>query len=233
MSKHFKSLGVLYGSGKSGRLQRSLGFGNRKSDTGHDIENSASIEGSGAAESHKEPVVTSEGFGDRLSPGDLAQATESQEYLVESDDEDIDRDLYAHEMMSPIRAAAAREQARGNLTSPSQQFGHRASISATNAPDFSQKAPIGTDTTASNTALSYVRKKSRQTERDVKRMLMMNGYPILYVILWIPGMTNRILEASGSNTTSRVLAVLQCSTQYIGFANSVTYGLSGIWRKGR
>lgn len=79
---------------------------------------------------------------------------------------------------------------------------------------------------------AYVRNKARQAERDVKRALLMNGYPIMYVILWIPGLTNRILEANGSDS-GRVLAILQCSTQYIGFANSVTYGLSGIWRAGR
>lgn len=73
--------------------------------------------------------------------------------------------------------------------------------------------------------------RSRQVERDVKKMLLLNGYPICYVILWMPGITNRILEASGGATGSRVLAILQASTQYIGLANALTYGLNQQWRR--
>lgn len=68
-------------------------------------------------------------------------------------------------------------------------------------------------------------------ETEIKRMLLLNGYPIMYVILWIPGLTNRALEASGRPSSSRVLAALQCSTQFVGFANAVTYGLNREMRK--
>lgn len=65
-------------------------------------------------------------------------------------------------------------------------------------------------------------------------MLLLNAYPIAYVILWIPGILNRILELSGGE--SRVLRILQSSTQYVGLANAVTYGYNegikrqfGVW----
>ncbi|RMZ70324.1 glucose receptor git3 [Pyrenophora seminiperda CCB06] len=71
--------------------------------------------------------------------------------------------------------------------------------------------------------------QSRNVEREIKRMLLLNAYPILYIILWTPGILNRLVEASGHK--SRVLAIMQCSTQYIGFANAITYGFNKHLRK--
>ncbi|KAI9792074.1 MAG: hypothetical protein M1816_003056 [Peltula sp. TS41687] len=62
------------------------------------------------------------------------------------------------------------------------------------------------------------------TEACVKKTLLLNAYPIMYIILWIPGIANRIVEATGSS--SRPLTILQASTQYIGLANAITYGLN-------
>lgn len=53
----------------------------------------------------------------------------------------------------------------------------------------------------------------------------------MYIILWIPGLTNRALEASGQPSSSKVLAALQCSTQFVGFANALTYGLNREMRQ--
>ncbi len=61
-------------------------------------------------------------------------------------------------------------------------------------------------------------------EAHIKKMLLLNAYPIWYIILWIPGIANRFVEATGHR--SRVLAILQASTQYIGLANAITYGLN-------
>lgn len=72
----------------------------------------------------------------------------------------------------------------------------------------------------------YMRNKSRQTERDIKRMLLLNGYPIMYIILWIPGIANRIMEATGRTSNTEALNILQCSTQFVGFANALTYGMN-------
>ncbi|RMD40572.1 hypothetical protein DV735_g4580, partial [Chaetothyriales sp. CBS 134920] len=57
---------------------------------------------------------------------------------------------------------------------------------------------------------------------NLRRMLLLNGYPILYVILWIPGMANRLAESVGHGALW--LSALQATTQFIGFANALTYG---------
>lgn len=76
--------------------------------------------------------------------------------------------------------------------------------------------------------------RNRQTdsvENEIKRMLLLNGYPIMYILLWIPGLTNRAMEASGKTSSSKILAALQCSTQFVGFANAITYGLNREMRQ--
>ncbi|KAI1129076.1 G protein-coupled glucose receptor regulating Gpa2-domain-containing protein [Nemania abortiva] len=80
-----------------------------------------------------------------------------------------------------------------------------------------------------------IRQRSQKMGREVRRMLVLNGYPILYVILWIPGITNRLLQASGNNAVanSRVLMGLQASTQFVGLANALTYGWNKQWRLGQ
>ncbi|KAK1984716.1 G protein-coupled glucose receptor regulating Gpa2-domain-containing protein [Colletotrichum cereale] len=71
-----------------------------------------------------------------------------------------------------------------------------------------------------------IRSQTKKVEREIKRMMLLNAYPIMYVALWIPGLVNRLMEASGNNSQSRVLAALQSSSQYIGFANAITYGFN-------
>lgn len=69
---------------------------------------------------------------------------------------------------------------------------------------------------------------------NVKKMLLMNGYPLAYIVLWIPGIANRLAESVGQSP--RWLSALQACTQYIGLINALTYGMSeqmrqGVWRK--
>jgi len=52
--------------------------------------------------------------------------------------------------------------------------------------------------------------------------MLLNAYPVFYILLWIPGIANRIAEATGHEVY--ILEVLQASTQLIGFANAVTFG---------
>ncbi|PBK58980.1 hypothetical protein ARMSODRAFT_1091003 [Armillaria solidipes] len=63
-------------------------------------------------------------------------------------------------------------------------------------------------------------------QKQISRMLLLNAYPIAYILLWIPGICNRLVEASGHS--SRVLQIMQASTQFVGFANALTYG----WNEG-
>ncbi|KAF2212753.1 hypothetical protein CERZMDRAFT_97248 [Cercospora zeae-maydis SCOH1-5] len=62
---------------------------------------------------------------------------------------------------------------------------------------------------------------ARRRKQEVRKMLLLNGYPILYVILWIPGMTTRIWEAFGK--APLWLQGMQATTQLVGFANALTY----------
>ncbi|KAH7232727.1 hypothetical protein B0J15DRAFT_517610 [Fusarium solani] len=59
---------------------------------------------------------------------------------------------------------------------------------------------------------------------NLKRMLLLNGYPIAYIILWIPGMANRLAESVG--TSPQWLTSLQACTQFIGMVNALTYGFT-------
>lgn len=64
----------------------------------------------------------------------------------------------------------------------------------------------------------------RETEKRIKRAFLLNAYPIMYIILWIPALLNRFVDASGHR--SRALTIMQCSTQFVGLANAITYGLN-------
>ena len=72
--------------------------------------------------------------------------------------------------------------------------------------------------------LSTIELNQRATEARIKKAFLLNAYPIMYIILWIPGIMNRLAEASGHPI--HVLAILQSSTQFVGLANAITYGLN-------
>ncbi|KAK5112251.1 hypothetical protein LTR62_004412 [Meristemomyces frigidus] len=60
--------------------------------------------------------------------------------------------------------------------------------------------------------------------RELRNMLLLNGYPILYILLWIPGIANRIVEAFGPSPLW--LQGLQSTTQWMGFADMITYAFN-------
>ncbi|KAK8030299.1 hypothetical protein PG990_000033 [Apiospora arundinis] len=57
---------------------------------------------------------------------------------------------------------------------------------------------------------------------NLRRILLLNGYPVLYIVLWIPGIATRLVEAVRGSSPPW-LVVMQSSTQYVGLANAVTY----------
>ncbi|KAL6169298.1 hypothetical protein ACJQWK_04333 [Exserohilum turcicum] len=93
------------------------------------------------------------------------------------------------------------------------------------------KASTGTQDTGFNLtgATQHSVCSQRSLDKEVNRMLLLNAYPILYIILWMPGIINRLVEASGHK--SHVLTVLQSSTQFIGLTNAITYGFNEHLRK--
>jgi hypothetical protein len=101
---------------------------------------------------------------------------------------------------------------------------------STNNPSFdSTSHPTVTAITATNSLQNYnddiptPHQTNLNSEyRKVRKILRMRSYPTLCVILWIPGIANRLVEASGGS--SKVLQLMQASTQFVGLANAVTYG---------
>lgn len=71
-----------------------------------------------------------------------------------------------------------------------------------------------------------MRPGAQEIELEIKRMMLLNAYPIMYVLLWAPGLINRLMEASGNPNSKITIAALQASTQFVGLANSLTYGFN-------
>ncbi|KAF4333313.1 cyclic AMP receptor 2 [Fusarium beomiforme] len=82
----------------------------------------------------------------------------------------------------------------------------------------------------SNASEFRMRPNTHQVELEVKRMLLLNAYPFMYVLLWAPGLINRLMEASGNPNSKTVNAALQAPTQFIGLANALTYGFNHYLR---
>lgn len=56
----------------------------------------------------------------------------------------------------------------------------------------------------------------------VQRALLLNAYPLAYIVLWIPALANRLIEATGRSSIP--MQFLQVTAQLIGLANALTYG---------
>ncbi|KAK0113453.1 hypothetical protein ONS95_013711 [Cadophora gregata] len=68
-----------------------------------------------------------------------------------------------------------------------------------------------------------LRPQSKQDQqKSIQKAMLLHAYPIFYILLWLPGIAMRITQAMGHH--SYVLQVMQASTQFIGFANAVTFG---------
>ncbi|KAG4412268.1 hypothetical protein IFR04_014594 [Cadophora malorum] len=68
-----------------------------------------------------------------------------------------------------------------------------------------------------------LRPQSQQDQqKSIQKAMLLHAYPIFYILLWLPGIAMRISQATGHY--SYVLQVMQASTQFIGFANAVTFG---------
>ena len=102
-------------------------------------------------------------------------------------------------------------------------------ISAISAPVHSEslqhQVEAGPNVTQSH--IMAHRRLDNSTPRNprltaVEKILLLNSYPLLYIILWIPGLSNRLVEASGHSSTA--LQVLQSTTQFVGLANAFTFG---------
>ncbi|KAF5990177.1 cyclic amp receptor 2 [Fusarium bulbicola] len=81
-----------------------------------------------------------------------------------------------------------------------------------------------------NASEFHMRPSNDQVELEIKRMLLLNAYPFMYVLLWAPGLINRLMEASGNPNSKTINVALQAPTQFIGLANALTYGFNHYLR---
>lgn len=64
--------------------------------------------------------------------------------------------------------------------------------------------------------------QSSTLDRDTNHWLVLSLFPLAYILVWIPGIANRLVELSGHQ--SDVLVMLQAMTQLTGFVNALVYG---------
>ena len=64
------------------------------------------------------------------------------------------------------------------------------------------------------------------TSSEAQKIMLLNAYPIIYIILWLPGMANRVAEATGNEI--QVLIIMQSSTKYIGLAHAIMFGWNEV-----
>jgi hypothetical protein len=82
------------------------------------------------------------------------------------------------------------------------------------------------NSTQKQAAITTVDTNNSQTlvsrTKELRRFLLLNGYPILWILLWIPGMANRASELKTGKSPTWLQAA-QATTQLVGLANVLTY----------
>ncbi|ORY67036.1 G protein-coupled glucose receptor regulating Gpa2-domain-containing protein [Pseudomassariella vexata] len=71
---------------------------------------------------------------------------------------------------------------------------------------------------------------SSKLDQEMWQWFLMVLYPLTYILLWIPGIANRMAELTGHNYGW--LTILQASTQFTGIVNAMIYGFRehrGTW----
>ena len=97
-------------------------------------------------------------------------------------------------------------------------------ISVDQSPIKTEKGYLGAGgslPTVSKSNSQDGRKIRVQNRQNVARIMLMRAYPFSYVILWLPGIANRLAELAGH--PMQFLVILQASTQYIGLVDSILY----------
>ena len=68
--------------------------------------------------------------------------------------------------------------------------------------------------------------KSHHFDTELRHWLILSIYPLTYMLVWIPGLANRIVELQGDK--SHLLSVLQATTQLTGLLNAMAYGFKEL-----
>lgn len=69
---------------------------------------------------------------------------------------------------------------------------------------------------------STIYEGEKQNYSKVQWKLFRNAYPLAFIILWLPAIANRLIEATGHSST--VMQFLQVTRQLVGLANAWTFG---------
>lgn len=67
-----------------------------------------------------------------------------------------------------------------------------------------------------------VQPPSSGLDRDTQHWLLLSLFPLAYIVVWIPGIANRLAELSGARVDG--LTALQATTQLTGLVNALVYG---------
>ncbi|KAF8344516.1 hypothetical protein F5887DRAFT_970296 [Amanita rubescens] len=86
-----------------------------------------------------------------------------------------------------------------------------------------ERSGIGTWSFSQITGLRRTRSFSADSRyQTIQRALLLNAYPLAYIILLLPGIANRLVEATGHSSV--ITQFMQATTQLVGLANALTYG---------
>ena len=94
--------------------------------------------------------------------------------------------------------------------------------------EFLHSSSVQSKDSDKNISVAELRARTQAQKQAIMKLLV---YPTIYTVLWIPGLMNRLAEAT--NQSADVLQVtnfMQFTTQLIGFANAVTYGYNFFMR---
>ncbi|KAH6972568.1 hypothetical protein EDB80DRAFT_834216 [Ilyonectria destructans] len=176
---------------------------------------------------------------------EAARRPQAQDLLATSQRPDeIERDQSMDGRKEESGASDMENRAQGHKIKNGNTVGHSKNHSIVVVRDLESSIPTTAQPNAANLQTQHedtkhqgnvlqtyqsefpMRRQACQVEREIKRMMLLNGYPLMYVLLWIPGLVNRLMEASGHKPSPTTMAALQVSTQFVGFANALTYGFN-------
>lgn len=119
---------------------------------------------------------------------------------------------------SPFKVIRQNFHPNASTALSSHPTGARTPLLRTRDPLAIVRNPPPPNVSTTIQALPSAAKTLWEREKQIQKLLLLNAYPIAYVLLWIPGIANRFFELTGNK--SRGLAIAQASTQFVGLANA-------------
>lgn len=101
-----------------------------------------------------------------------------------------------------------------------------------------EQGDVATTTTTTTTTTTHDGTASSSSvpvgQPAVRSALLLNAYPLSYVILWLPWVVDRFMEAEGARSSNaRVMAVLLACPQWLPLTNALTLGVSVCYLRWR